>query len=185
MKLHLCCGDIYLTEHINIDIDGTLVEKIAPDGATTLEHYYKGRMIGNKSQTFVDMKMNLLDIPWRFADNAIEEVVMIQGIEHFYCQDAIKIVAEIRRILKDGGKFLVDFPDIRATVNRHIDTNPEFCVRCIYCNHKNRYSIHHWGYTEKTFKDLLGDGWKIEFKEIVKHEYPAIGCIAIKKEKHT
>jgi len=179
VKLHLCAGDIYLEGYTNCDIMGRKVTH-APSDATTLEEYYSQRAIGEKKPTRIDLRLDLLSFPWPFADSSVDEVVMIQGIEHFTLAEAGRIVTEIRRILKTGGKFLVDFPDVEETVKLYIHNDPKFCMRFIYCNHKNKYSVHHWGYTPGTFMELMGDGWRFFFREIVKHDYPTIGCEAVK-----
>jgi predicted SAM-dependent methyltransferase len=179
MKLHLCAGDIYLQGYTNIDITGKLV-KNGVAHSTTLENYYFDRAIGRKKPTYIDKKMNILRFPWEFGDASVDEIVMIQAIEHFFIKDARLIIAEIHRLLKVGGRFLVDFPDIETTVREYMNLNPNFCMRFIYCNHKNRYSVHHWGYTRETFSQLLGEKWSICFRQIVKHDYPVIGCEATK-----
>ena len=58
-------------------------------------------------------------------------------------------------------------------------------IRLIYCNHKDEQSIHHWGYTRRTFVDLLNPNkeklqFKFKWRDIVNHEYPMIGCEATK-----
>jgi len=178
MKVHLCCGDIYLDGYKNIDISGSRRGEVIV--GRSLKNYYLERFIGSKQPTVIDQKMDLTKFPWPFKDNSIQEFVMIQGIEHFYKKDAFHIVQEIQRKLKKGGRFLVDFPDIKKTVETYIESDPEFAMRFIYCNHKNQYSVHHWGYTRETFRELLGSGWKIRFRTIVKHDYPVIGCEATK-----
>ena len=182
MKIHLCAGDCFLTNYINCDIDGKIVELCDRNkmALRALSNYYKDRMVGNKHTTRVDLKFNVLRFPWPWENGSVDELVMIQAIEHFTLQEAGFIVSEVKRVLKTGGKFLVDFPDIETTVKQYINHNPNFCMRFIYCNHKNKYSIHHWGYTRETFAELLGDGWQLNFRNIVEHDYPVIGCEAIK-----
>jgi predicted SAM-dependent methyltransferase len=183
MKIHVPCGDIYLKDYLNCDITGVLVNGYHPSTLkeTSLGEYYKDRQVGNKKMTYIDRRMNMLDFPWSFADECADEVVMIQGIEHFSLADAGRIVKQVHRILKPGGRFLVDFPDVEEAVLEYIHSDPEFCMRLLYCNHKNEYSVHHWGYTRETFLDLLGAEWDVKFVQVVEHSYPTIGCQAVKK----
>lgn len=182
MKIHLACGDVYLSNYVNCDIDGEMATGVLtelPD--RTLETYYANRLVGHKHPTYVDRKFDLTCFPWPFEDECAEEVVMIQAIEHFEQPMAQKIIDEILRILKPGGKLKIDFPDIVAGVAKYAENDEQdFLMRFVYCNHKNPYSIHHWGYTKTTFPRLLGFGWTYEFKDIVKHHYPVIGCEATK-----
>ncbi len=180
MKIHLCCGDVFLSGYINCDIDGELVTSKTNISSRTLANYYSNRIVGHKHPTYVDMKFDVTLFPWPFDDEIAEEVVMIQAIEHFDLPTAQKIVDEILRVLVPGGKLLIDFPDLVEGVRKYSEADPEFMVRFVYCNHKNPYSIHHWGYTKETFPKLLGFGWTYEFKEIVRHLYPVIGCEATK-----
>lgn len=180
MKVHLCCGDVYLHDYYNCDIEGELVEPGANIPYRNLDDYYKNRLVGHKQITYIDKKFDITCFPWPFDDESAEEVVMIQAIEHFEFPMAQRIISEILRILVPGGKLLIDFPDVVAGVELYCESDPEFMMRYIYCNHKNQYSVHHWGYTEKTFPRLLGFGWEYEWKEIVHHLYPTIGCVATK-----
>lgn len=200
IKLHICCGDVYLEEYTNIDLwrDGveyvsSEIRKYQNPNKTTLSNYYKFPF-GTKPRPFViDKSMNILE-RWDYEDNSVSEVVMICAIEHFTPNEAKFIISEIHRVLKVGGMLRIDFPDICMMVMQYIDgmnhTQKEIIsndfntlMKDIYCNQKNEYSQHKWGYNALTFSDLLsgiGD-WNIQFKDIVKHAYPMIGCEAIKK----
>ncbi len=182
MKIHLCAGDVFLTDYTNVDVEGEQVdaENRGDIPYRDLTNYYSNRLVGHKHPTYVDMKFDITCFPWPFEDESVEELVMIQAIEHFDYSTAKKIIDEILRILVPGGKLLIDFPDIVGSVDKYRESQHEFMMRFIYCNHKNQYSVHNWGYTEDTFPQLLGIGWTYEFKQIVKHIYPVIGCEAIK-----
>jgi len=178
MKLHLACGDIYLKDYINCDIEGTKSPSSQPK---SLNNYFHDRKIGERKEIYIDQRLDLLKIPYPFKDNSIEEVVMISSIEHFKKEDAITITKEVNRILMPGGKLIIDFPDINKIAKQFLFKDTEWCFRLIYCNNRNEYAIHRWGYTIKSFKELLGSGWKkISKKMIVKHDYPVIGIVAEK-----
>lgn len=182
-RLHLCCGDIYLQGYTNIDIKG-IIWKGKPEenpNLTTIYDYYKDRKIGERREILVDKNMNLTT-KWEIIDNSIDEILIICAIEHFTLQEAQFIINECKRVLKSGGKLIIDFPDVAKTVRNYIKIDPEYCMRLLYCSYKDIYSIHKWGYTFNYFLELLGDGWdKIKRKNVIKHDYPMIGVIAIKK----
>jgi ubiquinone/menaquinone biosynthesis C-methylase UbiE len=196
MKLHLCCGDIYLLGYINCDIVGEKIENfylvdeiIQNPNATTLDNYFKDPFEKDvtkrkRKQFIIDVQMNILE-KWPFEDNSVDEIVMISGFEHFeHLTELPHIISEAYRVLRKGGIWKFDFPDIYNQVKKYhgIDAeNDEFMIELIYCNHKNKYSVHQWGYTEKTLpKYLKPNNWQLEFKQVVKHDYPMIGVFATK-----
>lgn len=199
MKVHFCCGDIYLKGYINIDIHGYVLSKTGTTAMsdlnkfdildlskgnpneTTLDKYFK-YPFGTPPRPFVvDKVANILN-RWPFEDKSLDEVVMVSCIEHFHPKEELPhILKEINRTVKVGGRLIVDWPNIIEQVIKYNEVDPEFMMELIYCNHKNKYSIHHWGFTDKTFPNYLGKNWSYEFGEVVKHDYPMQGCIA-KKE---
>lgn len=183
MNIHLCCADIYLENYLNLDIVGRVIKQGENNpNLTNLENYYKDREIGKKREIIIDKKMNILKFPWKFKDNSIDNIVMICALEHFTPNEAKKITDEIYRILKPNGKAMIDIPNVKEQIELYYDSDPEWCMELIFCNQKNIYSMHHWGYTKKTLKKLLGeDKYEFEFGSIVKHSYPVIGVTAIKK----
>ena len=183
--LHLCCGDVYLKGYVNIDIKGKLASEVKDNpNSTDLEHYYKYTFRESKPREFIiDKQMNILE-KWDFKDKSVHEIVMISAIEHFTKAEAEFIMSEIKRVLMPKGQLIIDFPDIKRDVERYHDTDPEFLMELIYCNHKNKFSVHNWGYTKTTFKKLLGDGWKeVVWTNIVSHSYPMMGALCIREGK--
>lgn len=209
-KVHLTCGDVYLKDYENCDIDGYVVQ---PDGQTamlrvydnfgpiaretvnlsggnlnetTIDKYFKFPFEPDASKRvrrpfIIDTKMNILE-EWPWEDNSVDELVMVNGFEHFEHADQIPfIINQAYRILKPGGVWKFDFPDIRKIVELYHDTDPEYCMNLIYCNHKNQYSVHEWGYTVKTIGKYLGPNWTFTVRDVVKHDYPSTGIWAVKK----
>ena len=181
LYIHLGCGDVYLDGYLNCDINGELSPPASSEqNKTTLNTYFK-YPFGTPPRSFViDRKMDALE-KWPFNDNSVAKLVTISFIEHF--QNIDHIVQEAHRVLQPGAEWIVDFPDIKETVRRYIEIDPEFCMRLIYCNHKNPQSIHHWGYTRETFEKLLrgiGNWRSILRTTIVNHDYPMIGMVATK-----
>lgn len=181
MKIHLCCGDIYLHDYLNIDIKGKkwIRSKEKNPNLTTIENYYRDRKIGERKTIYVDKLMNLTK-KWTIKDNSVDEILMICAIEHFTYDEAKFILKEAKRILKKGGKFLLDYPDLEKTFEKYYKSNPEYYMRLVYCNHKDPYSSHKWGYTKDMFEEIAKDWSKIEFEEIVEHSYPMQGVILTK-----
>jgi len=178
IRLHLCCGDVYLKGYVNIDRVGVP----PPKGykGTTLDKYFKGKTIKKRGKVYVDRLQDIASYyncakGWGYECNSIDEIVMINGIEHFDLFEARGIIRDIKTILKPNGKFLVDFPDIG---NIGMMADKEWQVRLLYGSETNP---HKWGYTKDTFLKLLGNGWNVKFRDIVKHDYPSTGVEATKK----
>jgi hypothetical protein len=176
MKIHLCCGDVYLKGYINVDAVGELVSGDNPN-ETTLENYYTGKVHENK-RNIVDRIMKL---PEELDSCNIEEYLMISAFEHFSLVDAEILVDKIYRSLVNDGVFRFDFPDIEMTIWKY-SNQPEYMMRLIYGSGKNGFGFHKNGYTIETIKNLLGKyPWSsIVVGKIVKHEYPMIGITATK-----
>ena len=180
MKLHVACGDIYLKGYINIDIEGELIGKNLPH-ITTLDNYYTQPFDTTRTQgkIIVDKKMDITN-KWDFEDDLAYEVVLICAIEHFTPIEARHIVSEAYRVLKSGGMFIIDTPDVIKTVEKY-KAYPDLMSRLLLCSQKNPYSFHRTLYTNESFNELLGNKWAtIKDELVVKHDYPMLGRVCIK-----
>lgn len=187
-KIHVACGEVYLRDYINIDIQGKVRSEtpFCPVIETTFDKYYVKPLDFTPKETrgnfIIDQRVNIL-LPWPWADNSIDEVLMIQAIEHFNPFEGEFIIKEVYRVLKPDGKFVFDFPDLIQTFNQYKDYFDKL-IRLVFCHHKDLYASHKVAYNEETFTRLLNSEnrkWKsIEFKEVVEHAYPVIGGIAVK-----
>jgi len=181
MKLHVACGDVYLYGYINIDIKGHVLKSNELMEGTILSEYFKYPFGSPRREIIVDRQLDILN-PWDFKTDRIEEIVIISAIEHFNYEDAKFIMSEIKRVLKPGGKLIIDFPDILKQVADYYEEDAAFMSELILCNHKDEYSIHRHVYTRKSFIELLGEGWgEIRWETVVEHSYPMQGCVAIKE----
>lgn len=196
-KIHLCCGDVYLDGYENCDIASPNAYVIGKDAdygriidptmnRTTLKKYFKFPFKIDvykrvRRDFILDREMNILE-EWEWEDSSVDEIVMISGFEHFeHLTEIPHIVHQAYRVLKPGGVWKFDFPDIYNQVKKYHGKNDEFMMELIYCNHKNKYSVHQWGYTKKTIPNYLKkENWKLKFGDIVKHDYPMIGVSATK-----
>ena len=181
-KVHLCCGDVYLKDYINVDTYGDLVHLVPENiNETTLDKYYTKELYDYR-RPIVDRLMQLPE-QWDYEANTVDEFLMICGLEHFPHKDALTLIERINDSLKPGGVFRFDFPNIIETVNRYKFTDPELMMRLIYGSGKNYYAYHKWGYTKSSIEGALNNSrpWsEIIFEETIAHEYPMIGVKAVK-----
>ena len=158
-KIHLCCGDVYLDGYENCDIDGyrmfdshqavrnylneecdacsdiIYLENGNPN-ITDLDHYFKFPFETEVSKRvrrpfIIDTKMNIL-ATWQWADQSVDEIVSVSAFEHFeHLTELPHIISEAHRVLKPGGIWKFDFPDVKQVVEDYYDAAPEFCMELI------------------------------------------------------
>lgn len=124
----------------------------------------------------IDSK-NILN-KWDFIENSsINQIVMLNLIDKFpYDKKLIHIFAEINRVMKSGGKLIINWTDIKGLIEKYYGTNDKILIEKIHEKH--------WGFTTKTFPTYLGNNWTFEFNSKnfpVKDENLMQTCIATKK----
>lgn len=188
-KVHLCCGSVYLKDYENCDIVGEIVDSgaLINLNETTIDKYFKFPFEQDfskrqKKEFKINTKMNILE-KWKWGDESVDEILMINAFEHFepVLGELDHIINEAYRVLKPGGTWNFDFPNIKEIVDKYYKSEPSYCMELIYCNRKNKYSAHCFGYTYNTLNlYLTADKWGLKQQEIVKHDYPSSGVIAKK-----
>lgn len=91
MKLHLGCGPVYKKGYVNVD---------AYDGSVA------------------DQMMSAVRL--QFEDSTADVVECYQVLEHLGIAKAIYSLAEVFRVLRPHGKFLLETPDIETTFERFL-----------------------------------------------------------------
>lgn len=99
IALNLGCGDKILTGYINVDV----VDERA----------------GNHPDVICDIRK--LDV---FEDDYADEILTVHVIEHFYHWEAKDVLLEWLRVLKPGGKMVVECPNL-LTACEEILKNPQ------------------------------------------------------------
>jgi len=188
LKLHIGCGTVYLKGFVNCDIQGDHALVRNNLNATTLDRYFKfpfkkAIQSSRSRPIIVDKRFDVL-ARWPFPTKSAIDIVSISFIEHFTPMEVNFILGEIERVLIPDGAWYVDFPNVKKTVKQYLDKDPEWCMRLLYCHQENAFAAHKWGYTVSSFRRLLQSRrvWKEALKiNVVKHDYPMIGMIAVKK----
>ena len=176
-RVHLCCGDVYLKDYVNVDRVGSIAVREMP--GTTLDQYYT-HPVHENGEAKIDVWMDI-EKEWLFPAEGVDEFVMISAFEHFSRESAEKIIEKVHTSLKYGGEFKFDFPDLKRTLDEY-SADPEYMMRLIYGSQKNAGAFHRWGYTaESIYEKLKKHHWReIHLEPIVKHAYPMIGVRAVK-----
>lgn len=190
MKLHIGCGTVYLKGYINIDsAPDHISDECPPDllahNATDFEHYYSQPFGTKHGHVVADLAHDITkSLP--FPNGFVDEVVMYQVLEHFPKYEVDPLVANIARVLRVGGEFILSVPDIKATAKMlseaATDEEEDWAIRLIHGTQRNQWSHHFCGYMLRTLKALLskhGFGGFVEMPNI--NCYPVIRLKAIKE----
>lgn len=93
-----------------------------------------------------------------YADGSVDEIIAVHLIEHFYFWEVHPLLMEWRRVLKPGGKLILECPDLKKACHAFLRGEGESMgMWAFYGNPKPKDELmcHHWGYTPETLKDLL------------------------------
>ena len=155
IKLNLGCGNRKLPGYVNIDID----HKLSPDMVADVRN---------------------LD---RIDDGSAEEIIAIHLFEHFFYWEIPAILKGWHTKLKDGGKLIIECPDIIYASEQLIEwatktaetgmPNPQHTMWVFYGDpqSKSPFNCHNWGYWPQQVIDILtASGFKncVEEKALFK-----------------
>ncbi len=139
MRLNICCGRQVIDGWTNIDV------KASPRAPRPPEML---AMAG--------------EIP--LPDGCADEIMVIHGWEHFYLWECEVIITEWRRLLRDGGRLILEMPDLlkccRNVLNNfHMpgkDPN-QHTMWGLYGDPRTEdpYMMHRWGWTPKSLREFL------------------------------
>ena len=138
MKLNLCCGDKILAGYVNVDIQN--YNGVTPD-------------------VYADARR----LP--FADNEVDEVLVVHAIEHFYRWEVDAVLKEWLRVLKPKAKLILECPNMleacRLYVQGHqtspVSVSDQMVMWPMYGDPrwKDPLMVHHWGYSPQTLGNVL------------------------------
>ena len=101
---------------------------------------------------------NSLVEPIPLDDGCADEFMALHVIEHFYAFQADAVVDEWKRVLKPGGKLILELPNIELAARNLLEGFPDqLSMWGLYGDpsHSDPYMCHRWGYTPRTIKHLL------------------------------
>lgn len=124
VRLNLGCGNKHLEGWVNVDLPG------------------------NYSGLQPDVEADLRDLP--FPADYADEVMAVHVIEHFHVWEAQDVIREWARVLKPGGRMVIECPSL-PKVMRLFDVPqvpPEMTYWALYGDpsYKNPTMVHKWCY---------------------------------------
>lgn len=156
MKLNVGCGNLILKGWINLDI-------MAIEG--------------------IDMQSDAKYLP--FKSEVFDELYCSHIIEHFDFLQGFEVLSEWKRVLKTGGKLVIETPDFLGLCHRFIKESEEGRVNLyahIFGNPWSPTNMHKFLYTTSQLRWTLS---RLNFKDIVIVEalrYPGGADINLKME---
>jgi SAM-dependent methyltransferase len=118
----------------------------------------------------VDIVHNLIDFPYPFENESVDEILMVEVLEHISWRKTEAVLKECHRILKTGGKLHIQVPDIRDMMFCY--WNEQICP-CVPHKPKDKAD----SITKLDCPNCKGYGrvnpmrWKMAFLGAQKHEY--------------
>jgi SAM-dependent methyltransferase len=143
MRLNLGCGDKILPGYVNVDV----VEARA----------------GMKPDVICDLH----DLG-PFETATADEILSVHVVEHFWRWEVRDVLREWVRVLKPGGRMIVECPNIKSACETFLQNPEQFSredqdgQRTMWVFYgdpkwKDPLMIHRWGYTPESLKALLAE----------------------------
>lgn len=141
IRLNIGCGDKILPGYVNVDV----VQSRA----------------GKKPDVIADVR-DLSAFQTGYAD----EVMAIHVVEHFWRWEVENVLKEWIRVLKPGGKLILECPNLLSACEALL-ANPEMAARADQSGQRSMWvfygdpqwkdplMVHRWGYTPQSLSDLL------------------------------
>lgn len=98
VKLNLGCGKDYREGYINVDL----------------------------YEDSADQRFDVKTIP--YEDNTVDEILASHVIEHFDYHESVDVLKEWYRVLKPGGKLVLETPDMLESCREFVNTDEEHRV---------------------------------------------------------
>lgn len=151
LKLNLGCGDKILPGYVNVDIAESR-GNIGPD-------------------VLCDLRRLSL-----FPDNTADEVLSVHVVEHFWRWEVIDILKEWARVLKPGGKMILECPNLRSACQELLrepdvasGAGPEG-QRSMWVFYgdpawRDPLMVHRWGYTPSSLGAAMAEAGLINIRQ--------------------
>jgi hypothetical protein len=151
IKLNLGCGDKILDGYVNVDV----VESRA----------------GKKPDVICDLH----DLS-KFKSNSVDEIMAVHVVEHFWQWEVVDILKEWTRVLKPGGKMILECPNLISAAEEFLKNSDIAAMggsegqRSMWVFYgdpgwKDPLMIHRWGYTPRSLATVMATAGLTELKQ--------------------
>jgi predicted SAM-dependent methyltransferase len=114
--------------------------------------------------------------PLPLEDGCASEVHSYHFLEHVYWWEAPALVGEFHRLLKPGGRLILELPDLAKSAKNLIDGKADqMSMWGIYGDpaHKDPFMCHRWGYTPATLQSLLEGAGFVDIVDMLPQKHGA------------
>ena len=154
LRFNLGCGDKPLPGYVNVDV--------APS------------RLGRHPDVLADLRTRL-----PFPDNCADEVMAVHVIEHFWRWEVADVVREWARVLRPGGRLILECPNLISACEAFLanpeersqpDARGQTSMWVFYGDPQwqDPLMVHRWGYTPASLAKLLHEAGLVEA-----HQEPA------------
>jgi predicted SAM-dependent methyltransferase len=142
VKLHLGCGGERWRDFVNVD----------------LYSFDENQKDSSRSGCVADVFADIRDL--RLEDNSVEEIFTSHTLEHFVKWEAIEMIADWHRILRNGGRLVVEMPDFVRCVAwlfHPLSHRRQLARNQFYGNQWDRleYETHRYVWSAREFRKAL------------------------------
>jgi SAM-dependent methyltransferase len=151
IRLNLGCGDKILNDYINVD----LIDERA----------------GKKPNIMCDIRK--LHV---FSNDYADEILAVHVVEHFWRWEVVDILKEWHRVLKPGGKLILECPNFETACKEFLKDPDKYSSsgkdgqRTMWVFYgdpawRDPLMIHRWGYTPRSLAKLMHEVGFIQLKK--------------------
>ena len=149
LRLNLGCGGRKLDGYVNIDV------------------------VQQRGDSVPDIVADVADLS-RFPERCVDEILAVHVVEHFWRWEVLEVLKGWVRLLKPGGKMILECPNLVSACQVFLD-NPEAGAgagkegqRTMWVFYgdpawRDPLMVHRWGYTPKSLAQLM---FKAGLKEL-------------------
>lgn len=115
-------------------------------------------VVSPKAKRPPEILHDILKGPTPLPDECADELMAIHLIEHFVYWKVPGVLAEWRRLLKPGGKLVIECPDLEAACrNLLAGMSDQMSYWALYGDpsHEDEWMTHRWGWTRNALKREL------------------------------
>ncbi|MBR0568013.1 methyltransferase domain-containing protein [Azoarcus sp. L1K30] len=151
LRLNLGCGDKVLDGYVNVDV------------------------VESRSGKRPDVLCDLHRLE-PFQDNSVDEILSVHVIEHFWRWEVVDILREWIRVLKPGGRMILECPNLISACEEFL-SDPERQAgggpegqRSMWVFYgdprwKDPYMVHRWGYTPKSLAAVMSKAGLVDARQ--------------------
>lgn len=103
-----------------------------------------------------------------FEADSVDFIFCSHVLEHFYAEEASRLMREVRRVLKPGGRVRICVPDLAIAVRHYHEGNKREALRFFFTDERARFDQHHNMYDYDLLSSLMQDAG---FAEIVQCDF--------------